>query len=132
MGPRTFRTPTALAICCLAVATAGAQVFVVGEKTATADVMTDFSPTRLPLPSDPLTERGRRELLQNLVSEQGFAHRNLPLGAGRYQADGRDRQDVESAPYRSAQKSVGDMHSGNSIRITISRSVPRLACALHC
>ncbi|HZL26133.1 MAG TPA: hypothetical protein VFC39_06345 [Acidobacteriaceae bacterium] len=82
MGPRTFRTPTALAICCLAVATAGAQVFVVGEKTATSDAVTDFTPTRLPLPSDPLTERGRRELLQNLVSEQGFAHRNLPLGAG--------------------------------------------------
>jgi len=82
MGPRTFRTPTIVAICCLAVATATAQVFVVGEKTATADAVTDFKPTRLPLPTDPLTERGRRELLQNLVSEQGFAHRNLPLGAG--------------------------------------------------
>jgi Protein of unknown function (DUF2845) len=82
MGPRTFRTPTVLALCCLAVATAGAQVFVVGEKTATADAVTDFTPTRLQLPSDPLTERGRRGLLQNLVSEQGFAHRNLPLGAG--------------------------------------------------
>src|SRR5665213_3007168 len=82
MGPRTFRTPTVVALCCLAAATAGAQVFVVGEKTATADAVTDFTPTRLQLPSDPLTERGRRELLQNLVSEQGFAHRNLPLGAG--------------------------------------------------
>src|ERR1700712_2553492 len=30
----------------------------------------------------PLTERGRRALLQNLVAEQGFAHRGLPLGAG--------------------------------------------------
>jgi len=82
MGPRIFRTPTILAICCLAAASAEAQVFVVGEKTATADAVVDFTPTRLPLPSDPLTERGRRELLQNLVSEQGFAHRNLPLGAG--------------------------------------------------
>ena len=42
MGPRTFRTPTVLALCCLAAATAGAQVFVVGEKTATADVNTQF------------------------------------------------------------------------------------------
>lgn len=81
MGPRTFRTPTFLAIVCLA-ATAGAQVFVVGMKTATDDAVTDFQPTRLKLPDAPLTERGRRELLQNLVSEQGFAHRGLPLGAG--------------------------------------------------
>jgi hypothetical protein len=82
MGPRLLRTLTLLAICFLAAATASAQVFVVGEKTATDDAVVDFTPTRLALPTDPLTERGRRELLQNLVSEQGFAHRNLPLGAG--------------------------------------------------
>lgn len=29
-----------------------------------------------------MTERGRRELVRNLVAEQGFAHRALPMGAG--------------------------------------------------
>jgi len=58
----------------------GAQVFVVGEKTATDDVSTDFKPTRLQLPTTPITERGRRDLIRNLESEQGFAHRPLPLG----------------------------------------------------
>lgn len=57
-----------------------AQVFVVGEKTATADVSTDFKPTRIQLPTTPITERGRRDLIRNLESEQGFAHRPLPLG----------------------------------------------------
>ena len=59
-----------------------AQVFVVGEKTATADISTDFSPTRVELPSAPLTEHDRRDLIRSLVAEQGFAHRALPLGAG--------------------------------------------------
>jgi hypothetical protein len=59
---------------------AGAQVFVVGEKTATADVSTDFRPTRIQLPTTPITERGRRDLIRNLQAEQGFAHRPLPLG----------------------------------------------------
>lgn len=59
-----------------------AQVFVVGEKTAMADVSTDFHPTRVELPSTPITERGRRELVRNLEAEQGFAHRVLPLGDG--------------------------------------------------
>jgi hypothetical protein len=82
MGPRLLRTPLLLALCCFAAVAGSAQVFVVGEKTATDGAIVDFQPTRLTLTSDPLTERGRRELLQNLVSEQGFAHRNLPLGAG--------------------------------------------------
>jgi len=59
---------------------AGAQVFVVGEKSATADVSTEFHPTRVQLPTAPITERGRRDLIRNLESEQGFAHRPLPLG----------------------------------------------------
>jgi hypothetical protein len=59
---------------------ARAQVFVVGEKTAMADVSTDFHPTRVELPTTPITERGRRELVRNLEAEQGFAHRPLPLG----------------------------------------------------
>ncbi len=59
-----------------------AQVFTVGMKTATADVNTDFHPTRVELPDQPLDERGRQELIRDLESEQGFAHRELPLGAG--------------------------------------------------
>lgn len=59
---------------------ASAQVFVVGEKSAMADVSTDFHPTRVELPSTPLSELGRRELIRNLEAEQGFAHRALPLG----------------------------------------------------
>src|ERR1017187_7866839 len=59
---------------------ARAQVFVVGEKSAMADVATDFHPTRIELPSAPITERGRLELIRNLEAEQGFAHRALPLG----------------------------------------------------
>lgn len=59
---------------------ARAQVFVVGEKSAMADVANDFHPTRVELPSTPITERGRRELIRNLEAEQGFAHRPLPLG----------------------------------------------------
>jgi hypothetical protein len=57
-----------------------AQVFVVGEKTATADITTDFHPTRVELSSKPMNELGRRELLRDLEAEQGFAHRALPLG----------------------------------------------------
>jgi hypothetical protein len=63
-------------------ATARAQVFVVGEKSATADIATDFKPTHVPLPETKLTERGRRELVRNLDAEQGFAHRALPMGSG--------------------------------------------------
>ena len=54
----------------------------VGEKTATADLPTDFTPTDLPLPDGKLSERGRRDLVRSLEAEQGFAHRALPLGAG--------------------------------------------------
>lgn len=61
---------------------ASAQVFVVGEKSATADLSTDFKATSVPLSSEKMTERGRRELIRNLDAEQGFAHRALPLGAG--------------------------------------------------
>jgi hypothetical protein len=70
------------ALCTLAAARSPAQVFVVGEKTATADITTDFAPTHLELPTDKLTERGRRDLVRNLEAEQGFAHRALPMGAG--------------------------------------------------
>ena len=61
---------------------AKAQVFVVGERSATAGIATDFTPTNFPLPEGKLSERGRRELVRNLEAEQGFAHRVLPMGAG--------------------------------------------------
>jgi hypothetical protein len=58
---------------------ASAQVFVVGEKTAMADVSTDFHPTKIELSDKPINERVRRELIRDLEDEQGFAHRVLPL-----------------------------------------------------
>ncbi|WP_213803350.1 hypothetical protein [Granulicella sp. dw_53] len=61
---------------------ANGQVFVVGEKTATSELKTDFTPTDLQLPETKLSERGRRELIRNLEAEQGFAHRALPMGPG--------------------------------------------------
>jgi hypothetical protein len=66
-------------LCCLP-GEGRAQVFVVGEKTAMADTSVDFHPTRVELPSTPISERGRRDLIRNLEDEQGFAHRALPLG----------------------------------------------------
>lgn len=63
-------------------APARAQVFVVGEKTAEADAITEFHPTHVEIPNEPLSERGHLDLIRNLESEQGFAHRQLPLGAG--------------------------------------------------
>ncbi len=78
-------TPLAVAAAVLTTVTlpfAKAQVFVVGEKSATSDINASFAPTDVQLPSDPLTERGRRELVRNLEAEQGFAHRALPMGTG--------------------------------------------------
>jgi len=82
MALRTHRSSLLGAVLLTSVPLATAQVFVVGEKTATADISTDFHPTAVDLPSAPLTERGRRELIRNLEAEQGFAHRPLPMGAG--------------------------------------------------
>ena len=83
MTPRDRRTAIkVLGGLVLALGAAGsqAQVFTVGEKSATADMKTDFTPTHVELPDGRLGERGRRELMRDLQSEQGFAHRILPLG----------------------------------------------------
>lgn len=74
----------ALLVGCLLLlaATVQSQVFVVGEKSATDNISTHFTPTNVPLPSSPMQERGRRELVRMLVAEQGFAHCALPMGAG--------------------------------------------------
>jgi len=89
MGPRARRSRmSALAgtlvsgLTLWAMPTLSAQVFTVGMKTATADVTTEFHPTRVELPKEPLDVKGRQELIRDLESEQGFAHRELPLGAG--------------------------------------------------
>lgn len=63
----------------LSAVAAGAQVFVVGEQSATQGISTTFKPTNVQLPTDKLTERGRRALVRNLADEQGFAHMALPV-----------------------------------------------------
>ena len=82
MALRAHRWALLAAAVSVSVPIATAQVFVVGEKTATSGIATDFRPTSVDLPSAPLSERGRRDLIRNLEAEQGFAHRALPLGAG--------------------------------------------------
>jgi hypothetical protein len=80
LTPAPSLTALLVAAIIVALPVARAQVFVVGEKTAMADVTTDFHPTRVELPSTKITERGTRDLIRNLEAEQGFAHRDLPLG----------------------------------------------------
>ena len=82
MRERTCRWALYAALLSTLPLTARSQVFVVGEKTATSELKTDFTPTNLPLPTTPLSERGRRELVRMLEAEQGFAHRALPMGPG--------------------------------------------------
>ncbi|HEX3571263.1 MAG TPA: hypothetical protein VHU44_10615, partial [Acidobacteriaceae bacterium] len=82
MALTRYRPALIAGLLAIPLATAHAQVFTVGEKSATADIATDFAPTHVPLPQGKLTERGRRELIRNLESEQGFAHRALPVSAG--------------------------------------------------
>jgi hypothetical protein len=88
MVTRTHRWALLAGCFALSAAALSAQVFVVGEKTATADITTSFTPTNLPLPTDKLTERGRRELVRNLEAEQGFAHRSIPVGVITLKANG--------------------------------------------
>jgi hypothetical protein len=80
LGHRRAMIATASILIAFSCDKANAQVFTVGEKTATSDIATDFKPTNVELPDSRLTERGRRELMRDLGSEQGFAHRVLPLG----------------------------------------------------
>jgi hypothetical protein len=82
MALTNYRSALLTGLLALPLTATHAQVFVVGEKTATADIATDFKPTRVPLTQSKLTERGRRELIRNLEAEQGFAHRALPVSAG--------------------------------------------------
>lgn len=68
--------------------TAAGQVFTVGEATATSDIDTRFAATRVELPTIPMSERGRRELIRDFEAEQGFAHRVLPLSVVILHANG--------------------------------------------
>ena len=77
-----YRPALIAGLLAISLTTSHAQVFTVGEKSATADIATDFTPTHVPLPGGKLSERGRRELIRNLEAEQGFAHRALPISAG--------------------------------------------------
>lgn len=79
---RAFLLPVAVLGFAVPARTSGAQVFTVGVHTAEADAVTEFHATHVPLPTEPLDERGRLGLVRELESEQGFAHRELPLGAG--------------------------------------------------
>ncbi len=82
MGSRARLATFLSGTCLVSLPAMRAQVFVVGMKTATADVTTEFHPTHVSLPEQPLDQRGRLDLIRNLEAEQGFAHRELPLGAG--------------------------------------------------
>ncbi len=82
MPPRVRYLLTFTFVAVLLPSCAQAQVFVVGERSATSDVAAEFMPTDVPLSPDHLTERGSRDLERMLVAEQGFAHRALPLGSG--------------------------------------------------
>ena len=57
------------------------DVFVVGRETAIGNPLLGFRPTRVELPTGTLDQAGRRDLVRMLLAEQGFAHRQLPLGA---------------------------------------------------
>ncbi len=66
--------------CACMTGVAGAQVFVVGAKTATG-TMPAFHPTDVELETMPLTVNGAQALLRALSSEQAFAARPLPMGS---------------------------------------------------
>ena len=52
MVTRTHRWALLAGCFALSASALSAQVFVVGEKTATADITTNFKPTNLPLPTE--------------------------------------------------------------------------------
>jgi len=92
MAVHVRRSALLLATCLFAALNtraASSQVFTVGEQSATADIRTDFKPTRVELPADPMTELAERDLVRNFADDQGFARRALPLGSVVYlQANG--------------------------------------------
>jgi len=59
---------------------ANSQVFTVNPEKIDGHYL-DFHPTNIPLPTEPISERGRQELIRFLTAEQGFAMRPLPLAS---------------------------------------------------
>ena len=57
MGPNAFGPRLVLLTLSLLVTPLRSQVFVVGEKTATADAVTEFRSTHVELPEQPLAPR---------------------------------------------------------------------------
>jgi len=95
------------------------DVFVVGADTAIGDPLLGFKPTRVELTNKPMDTAGRRELVRNLLMEQGFAHRALPLGAPGLvmHANGRitvDNETLKQAMYKKGE-SAG---AGDRVMIT--------------
>lgn len=64
-----------------------AQVFTVSPEKIEGRYL-DFHPTHVLLPEQPITERGRQELVRFLTAEQGFAMRPLPRATLMLHANG--------------------------------------------
>jgi hypothetical protein len=64
-----------------------AQVFVV-EAEHVEKHYTEFAPTHVKYPEQPITELGREELIRFMQSEQGFAMRPLPIASLTLHANG--------------------------------------------
>lgn len=74
-------------ILCVAAPAASAQVFVV-QPQHIEQHYSNFNPTSVKLPSEPMTTIGRERLIRFMQSEQGFAMRPLPIAPVDLQANG--------------------------------------------
>jgi hypothetical protein len=72
---------------CAAAPTASAQVFVV-QPQHIEQHYSNFNPTSVKLPPEPMTTIGRERLIRFMQSEQGFAMRPLPIAPVDLQANG--------------------------------------------
>jgi hypothetical protein len=68
----------AAAVILLQSAPSSAQVLTVTPEGVNGHYL-EFHPTNIPLPNQPLSTRGKQELIRSLTAEQGFAMRPLPL-----------------------------------------------------
>ena len=71
---------SAAAVTLLLSASASSQVFTVSPEKIEGHYL-EFHPTHVALSTEPLTTRGRQELIRFLTAEQGFAMRPLPLAS---------------------------------------------------
>ncbi len=103
------------------------DVFVVGANTAIGDPLLGFKPTRVELTDEPMDISGRRDLIRNLLMEQGFAHRALPLGAPGLvlHANGRltvDSETLKQREYKHGQSvAAGDRVMITDIKVMVDR-----------